>query len=167
MHTATERRNVRQTDGVRWVLRAGVAAAVLAGILAAACSGCSALNPQAQMTDMQKAVVAQAVAALDSNGITQAQMSGSAINPGIRVEGGIVYYATARFDGVSGIVTSAVQGQTGNVNQDVLAVLRNSQTSDERKWLLVAEYLEREQAKAAASASAASEGGDHSAPSTP
>lgn len=165
MHTATGRRIVQQRDGVSWGLRAGAAAAVLAIILVAACGGCSALNPQAQITDMQKAIMAQAVAALDSNGLAQTQTSGSAINPGVRVSAGIEYFAVARFDGVSGTVMSALHGQTGKVQPDVLAVLRNSQTSDDRKWTLVAEYLEEQ--RTAAAAAAAKEGGDHSATSTP
>lgn len=127
----------------------------IAGLLAAlfaigAIGGCSALNPQGQITDMQKAIIAQAVAALDSNGITQAQMSGQVLNPGVRVEVGIVYYGTARFDGVSGQVMSATQGQTGALNQDVLTVLRGSQLSDQQWREALVTYLEQQRAAAAA-----------------
>lgn len=73
--------------------------------------GCgSAFNQHAQLMDAMRGVMKDAAARLGESGNGQIAAGGQVINPGIRVSGGVEYFAVARYEGVGGQVQASMSG---------------------------------------------------------
>lgn len=80
-------------------------------LLIPAITGCSNLfNQHAQLMDAMRGVMADTAARLGQSGTGQIAAGGQVINPGIRVSGGMEYYAIAQYQGVSGQVQASMMG---------------------------------------------------------
>ena len=74
-------------------------------------AGCGSLfNQHAQMMDAMRGVMSDTAARLGESGTGQIQAGGHVINPGLRVTGGVEYYATASYVGLAGQVEAAMSG---------------------------------------------------------
>ena len=67
-------------------------------------------NQHAQMMDAMRGVMTDTAARLGQSGTGQIAAGGQVINPGIRVKGGVEYYAEAAYVGVSGQVQASMMG---------------------------------------------------------
>ncbi len=111
-------------------------------------AGCANLfNQHAQMMDAMRGVMNDTAARLGESGTGQIQAGGHVINPGIRVTGGVEYYATASYVGLAGQVQAAMTGKLDRpVSTDVearaSAIWRNTSLSDAEKLRLLKELLE-------------------------
>lgn len=109
--------------------------------------GCGHLfNQHAQMMDAMRGVMSDTAARLSSSGTGQIAAGGQVINPGIRVAGGMEYYATATYAGVSGQVQAAMMGGLDRPVPPELqaradAIWRDSSLATEEKVRLVAKLL--------------------------
>lgn len=95
------------------MMRVGKTRAVCLAVVvfAAGSQGCANLsNQHAQMMDAMRGVMRDTAARLSTSGAGQVAAGGQVINPGLRVAGGMEYFAEARYEGVSGQVTAAMQG---------------------------------------------------------
>lgn len=73
--------------------------------------GCgSAFNQHAQMMDAMRGVMKDAASRLGESGNGQIAAGGHVVNPGIRVSGGVEYFAVARYEGVGGQVQASMSG---------------------------------------------------------
>ncbi len=92
-------------------------------LLIPAITGCSNLfNQHAQLMDAMRGVMADTAARLAQSGTGQIAAGGQVINPGIRVSGGMEYYAVAQYQGVSGQVQASMMGTLDrDISPDVQA----------------------------------------------
>lgn len=114
-------------------------------------SGCSNLfNQHAQTMDAMRGVMADTASRLSESGTGQIAAGGQVINPGIRVEGGVTYYASARYEGVAGQVTASMHGGLDravppDVAARINAIWRSTEIADEAKAqqiaAIIAEWL--------------------------
>ena len=115
----------------------------------AATVGCGSLfNQHAQMMDAMRGAMSDTAARLSTSGAGQLAAGGQVINPGLRVCGGVEYYAEARYEGVSGQVLAAMSGTLDRpVPQDVQeridAVWRETSLSSQQKLELTYDLLSR------------------------
>lgn len=72
-------------------------------------TGCAAFQTDKQF-DGIKAALSEVVARVGENGIGQFQGNVQGINPGVRVEAGMIYYGRAGYDGLAGALSAAGQG---------------------------------------------------------
>lgn len=77
-------------------------------------AGCGLTDSHVKAMDTMRAMATDVAARMQDGSIGQFQVGGQAINPGIRVEAGMTYYASARYEGLSGQFMSAAQGQLGS-----------------------------------------------------
>lgn len=109
--------------------------------------GCGNLfNQHAQMMDAMRGVMSDTAARLGTSGTGQIAAGGQVINPGIRVAGGMEYYATATYSGVSGQVQAAMSGGLDRpvppeVQARAEAIWRDSSLATAEKTRLVAQLL--------------------------
>lgn len=112
-----------------------------------ATTGCSNLfNQHAQMMDAMRGVMADTAARLGESGSGQIQAGGHVINPGIRVTGGMEYYATANYVGLAGQVQASMQGDLTrdippDVQEKINAIWRNTSIEQAEKRAMVREVL--------------------------
>lgn len=112
-------------------------------------TGCANLfNQHAQMMDAMRGVMADTAGRLSTTGTGQIQAGGHVINPGIRVTGGMEYYATARYEGLAGQVQASMAGNLdrevpADVREASLKIWRNTSWTDEQKRALILDLLER------------------------
>lgn len=122
-------------------------AAFLMLLAAASVAGCGNLfNQHAQMMDAMRGVMADTASRLSKDGSGQIAAGGQVINPGIRVAGGMEYYAVAQYEGVAGQVTASMAGQLNrDVPQDVqdriTRIWARTGLSADEKWALVRDVL--------------------------
>src|ERR1043166_2291965 len=108
--------------------------------------GSNLFNQHAQMMDAMRGVMSDTAARLGQSGTGQIAAGGQVINPGIRVSGGVEYYAVAQYQGVSGQVQASMMG---NLDRPVPAELqeradhiwRDTSLSTEQKLRLVSQLL--------------------------
>jgi hypothetical protein len=104
-----------------------------------ALTGCGHLfNQHAQMMDAMRGVMRETAARLAESGTGQIAAGGQVINPGLRVSGGVEYYATAQYEGVSGQVIASMAGQLDRpvpdeVQAQIDAIWRSTTLSVEDK----------------------------------
>ncbi|MEK6644484.1 MAG: hypothetical protein AABZ08_11310 [Planctomycetota bacterium] len=109
--------------------------------------GCGSLfNQHAQMMDAMRGVMADTAARLGQSGTGQIAAGGQVINPGIRVAGGMEYYAIAQYQGVSGQVQASMMGSLDReVPSDVQAradaIWRDASISTTEKLKLIEKLL--------------------------
>lgn len=103
-------------------------------------------NQHAQMMDAMRGVMRDTAARLGQSGTGQIAAGGHVINPGIRVSGGIEYFAVARYDGVSGQVHASMSGPLDRpippeVQQHADAIWQNTTINTEQKLRLILQSL--------------------------
>lgn len=98
--------------------------AILAAIGILFSTGCGGLLSQhTEQFDTMRAMAATVADRLGEGAIAQAQVSGQGIEPGIKVEAGQVFYATAYYKGLAGQFMTATQG-----------TLEKSEGGSDRMW---------------------------------
>lgn len=110
------------------------------------CAGCSLFNQHAQLMDAMRGVMSDTASRLSESGTGQIAAGGHVINPGLRVSGGVEYYAVAQYEGVSGQVTASMQGNLDRpVPQDVQdrinTIWSNTSLSDKERLDLLREII--------------------------
>lgn len=121
-------------------------------------AGCGSLfNQHAQMMDAMRGVMSDTAARLGESGTGQIQAGGHVINPGLRVTGGVEYYATASYVGLAGQVQAAMSGGLNRpvspeVEARASAIWRDASLSDAEKIRLTKELWEAWLTKSASSA---------------
>lgn len=109
--------------------------------------GCSNLfNQHAQMMDAMRGVMSDTAARLSESGTGQIAAGGQVINPGLRVAGGVEYYAVAQYEGVSGQVSASMQGGLDRpvaeeVQRRIDAIWRDSSLNAAERSRLIHELL--------------------------
>ncbi|QDV91674.1 hypothetical protein RAS2_27780 [Phycisphaerae bacterium RAS2] len=109
--------------------------------------GCgSAFNQHAQMMDAMRGVMKDAASRLGESGNGQIAAGGHVVNPGIRVSGGVEYFAVARYEGVGGQVQASMSGPldrpvSAEVQAAADAIWRDASKSAEQKLQLLHEML--------------------------
>jgi hypothetical protein len=109
--------------------------------------GCGNLfNQHAQMMDAMRGVMSDTAARLGQSGTGQIAAGGQVINPGIRVRGGMEYYAVAQYEGVSGQVQASMNGNLDRpvpteVQARCDAIWRDASLETEEKVRLVGRLL--------------------------
>lgn len=113
---------------------------IASALILAACmsAGCNLFNQHAQLMDGMRGVMSDTAARLSESGTGQIAAGGHVINPGLRVSGGVEYYAVAQYEGVSGQVTASMQGGLSReISPEVQArsdaIWRNTSLTDEQK----------------------------------
>lgn len=110
-------------------------------------TGCANLsNQHAQMMDAMRGVMRDTAARLSTSGAGQVAAGGQVINPGLRVAGGMEYYAEAKYEGVSGQVTASMQGALdrpvpADVQEKIDAIWRDTALTTLEKIRLTRELL--------------------------
>ncbi len=123
------------------------AVCLAAVVCVAGSQGCGNMsNQHAQMMDAMRGVMRDTAARLSTSGAGQAAAGGQVINPGLRVTGGMEYFAEARYEGVSGQVTAAMQGNLdrpvpAEVQEKIDAIWRNTALTTLEKIRLTRELL--------------------------
>jgi hypothetical protein len=109
--------------------------------------GCGRLfNQHTQMMDAMRGVMADTAARLGETGSGQVAAGGHVVNPGIRVAGGVEYYAVARYEGLSGQVSASMSGRLDRpvppeIQQQADRIWRNTELTTDEKLRLVARLL--------------------------
>lgn len=117
-------------------------------LLSLACgTGCNLFNQHAQMMDAMRGVMADTAARLGKEGQGQVAAGGQVICPGIRVSGGMEYYATATYEGVAGQITASMQGTLDRdvppeIQEEIQKVWRNTAWTSEQKRGMVMKILQ-------------------------
>jgi hypothetical protein len=112
-------------------------------------AGCGSLfNQHAQMMDAMRGVMSDTAARLGESGTGQIQAGGHVINPGLRVTGGVEYYATANYVGLAGQVQAAMSGGldrpiSPEVDARASAIWRDASLSEAEKLRLTQQLLEQ------------------------
>lgn len=105
--------------------------------------GCGgAFNQHAQMMDAMRGVMKDAASRLGESGNGQIAAGGHVVNPGIRVSGGVEYFAIARYEGVGGQVQASMAGPLDRpvapeVQAAADAIWRDASKSAEQKLNLL------------------------------
>jgi hypothetical protein len=124
----------------RWLAQVVVVATLLT-------CGCGSLfNQHAQMMDAMRGVMKDTAARLGESGTGQIAAGGQVINPGIRVKGGVEYYAEAAYVGVSGQVQASMMGPLdravpNEVQESADALWRNASLSAADKLRMTLELI--------------------------
>lgn len=110
--------------------------------------GCnsSLFNQHAQMMDVMRGAIAESARRLGDSSVGQYAAGAQVQNPGIALEAGLVYRATAKYEGVAGQITASAQGtmdrpQTELERAEFMKIYRNSSLSDEQQNILLLELL--------------------------
>lgn len=112
-------------------------------------SGCSNLfNQHAQIMDAMRGIMGDTAARLSESGTGQIAAGGQVINPGLRVSGGVEYYAVAQYEGVSGQVTAAMHGGLDRVvpdevQQRIDAIWRDSSLTASKRTQMIYDILDK------------------------
>lgn len=111
--------------------------------------GCSNLfNQHAQIMDAMRGIMGDTAARLSESGTGQIAAGGQVINPGLRVSGGVEYYAVAQYEGVSGQVTAAMHGGLDrvvpdSVQQRIDAIWRDSSLTASKRTQMIYDILDK------------------------
>lgn len=119
--------------------------ACLALVLLAS-SGCNLFNQHAQMMDTMRGAISESSRRLGDSSVGQYAAGAQVIDPGIEIEAGLKYFASARYAGVAGQITASAQGTLDRqLPPEVVAELgiiyRNTSWSSEQKLNAVRELL--------------------------
>lgn len=119
---------------------------IAAILIIAACTGCNLFNQHAQMMDTMRGAISESSRRLGDSSVGQYAAGAQVIDPGIEIEAGLKYFASARYRGVAGQITASAQGQLDReLPPEVVAELgiiyRNTSWSSEQKLNAVRELL--------------------------
>lgn len=114
--------------------------------LACLCCGCNLFNQHAQMMDTMRGAIAESSRRLGDSSVGQYAAGAQVIDPGIEIEAGLKYFASARYRGVAGQITASAQGQLDRelppeVVEQLGIIYRNTSWSSEQKLNAVRELL--------------------------
>ena len=129
------------------ILTGLVLAVAAAGVIPI--GGCSNLfNQHAQIMDAMRGIMGDTAARLSESGTGQIAAGGQVINPGLRVSGGVEYYAVAQYEGVSGQVTAAMHGGLDrvvpdSVQQRIDAIWRDSSLTASKRTQMIYDILDK------------------------
>lgn len=116
-------------------------------IALAMCAGCSNLfNQHAQMMDTMRGAISESSRRLGDSSVGQYAAGAQVIDPGIEIEAGLKYFASARYAGVAGQITASAQGTLDRelppeVVEQLGIIYRNTSWSSEQKLNAVRELL--------------------------
>jgi hypothetical protein len=136
-------------------------------LLVCALSGCGSLfNQHAQMMDAMRGVMSDTASRLGQSGTGQIAAGGQVINPGLRVCGGMEYYATAQYTGVSGQVQASMMGGLDRpvppeVQARADAIWRNTSMSASERLRMTQELLGEWMRQSSPTTTAIAKDGDH------
>ena len=119
---------------------------IAAVVIIAACAGCNLFNQHAQMMDTMRGAITESSRRLGDSSVGQYAAGAQVIDPGIVIEAGLKYFASARYAGVAGQITASAQGTLDRqLPPEVVAELgiiyRNTSWSSEQKLNAVRELL--------------------------
>lgn len=128
--------------------------AILAALGFGSICGCNLFNQHAQLMDTMRGAITEASQRLGDSSVAQYAGGGMLINPGIRVEAGLTYYASARYEGLSAQIQASAAGKmdrglTDYERQTIDSIYHNTALSAAEKWKIIAEMLARVSARAA------------------
>jgi len=112
-------------------------------------AGCSNLfNQHSQIMDAMRGIMGDTAARLSESGTGQIAAGGQVINPGLRVSGGVEYYAVAQYEGVSGQVTAAMHGGLDRVVPEEVqhridAIWRDSSLTASKRAQMIYDILDK------------------------
>lgn len=130
--------------------------AILAALgITGLCSGCNMFNQHAQLMDTMRGAITEASQRLGESSVGQYAAGGQLINPGIRVEAGLTYYASARYEGVAGQIQASASGKmdrqlTDSERATIDGIFHNTALSSDEKLKLVASLIQQYMSKKAA-----------------
>ena len=112
----------------------------------AACGGCNLFNQHAQMMDTMRGAITESSRRLGDSSVGQYAAGAQVIDPGIEIEAGLKYFASARYRGVAGQITASAQGTLDRelppeVMEQISIIYRNTSWSSEQKLNAVRELL--------------------------
>lgn len=142
--------------------RALLAALVICVFVGLLTTGCNLANQHAQMMDAMRGAMSDTASRLSQSGTGQIAAGGQVINPGIRVRGGVEYFAEAAYVGVAGQVQASMMGLLDRplpeeVQQRCNLIWANTAMSDKEKWNAFVEVLRSWMAKPKANQPASAE----------
>ncbi len=114
--------------------------------LATLASGCNLFNQHAQMMDTMRGAITESSRRLGDSSVGQYAAGAQVIDPGIEIEAGLKYFASARYAGVAGQITASAQGTLDRqlppeVVDQLSIIYRNTSWSSEQKLNAVRELL--------------------------
>lgn len=114
--------------------------------LASLSSGCNLFNQHAQMMDTMRGAITESSRRLGDSSVGQYAAGAQVIDPGIEIEAGLKYFASARYRGVAGQITASAQGTLdrelpAEVMEQISIIYRNTSWSSEQKLNAVRELL--------------------------
>lgn len=115
-------------------------------VLVVLVSGCNLFNQHAQMMDTMRGAISESSRRLGDSSVGQYAAGAQVIDPGIEIEAGLKYFASARYRGVAGQITASAQGQLDRelppeVAEQLGIIYRNTSWSSEQKLNAVRELL--------------------------
>lgn len=126
-----------------------LAGALLAIVCLGLTTGCSNLfNQHAQMMDVMRGAIAESARRLGDSSVGQYAAGAQVIDPGITIEAGLKYFATARYAGVAGQITASAQGQmdrelTPEALAELSAIYRNTALSDAARLARIGGWIDQ------------------------
>ena len=99
-------------------------------------AGCNMFDSHIKQEDLLRGMASDASMRLKDGSISQMQVSGQGLNPGVTVEAALVYKATAKYEGIAGQFSAASQGTLGDrVTADqILAIINDKSLTDAGRW---------------------------------
>ena len=115
-------------------------------LFACLCGGCNLFNQHAQMMDTMRGAITESSRRLGDSSVGQYAAGAQVIDPGIEIEAGLKYFASARYRGVAGQITASAQGTLdrelpAEVMEQISIIYRNTSWSSEQKLNAVRELL--------------------------
>lgn len=112
------------------------------------CLGCSLFDQHAREFDVMRGMAATAADRLADGAVSQYQVSGQALNPGVVVEAAVVYRALARYEGLAGQFGASAQGQLGATDNKALTDALYKATQNESLTPAITRAIDAAVAKA-------------------
>lgn len=108
---------------------------VIAVVVMAVC-GCNMFDSHIKQEDLLRGMASDASMRLKDGSISQMQVSGQGLNPGVTVEAALVYKATAKYEGIAGQFSAASQGTLGDrvTAEQILAIINDKSITDSQRW---------------------------------
>lgn len=122
----------------RMILIVGVLMVMFAGL------GCNMFDSHVKDFDLMRGMATDASTRLQDGSVSQMQVSGQAINPGVTVEAAIKYTATARYEGLAGQFGAASQGTLGprTLPPEIAAIINDKTLTDAARWAKILNLYE-------------------------
>jgi hypothetical protein len=105
-------------------------------------SGCALFDSHAKDFDLMRGLAADAASRIQDGSMAQMQVSGQALNPGIKVEAYIKYGATVTYEGLAGQFAVGSQGPMGTreAPKYIQDIMNSTSMSEQQKWDLIKDW---------------------------